>query len=391
MVLNALSIDPGRLWKGPWRWYVEEMLDCCKDLETVKVEGIDFDEWACLARCNGLCVLPKRAEKNTVEDLRAAVLASARKNKDKKSGGGVQNFVVVSYTRKGLSQSGGGHFSPIAGYNADTDMCLLLDVARFKYPPHWIKLPLLFSAMKPCDSATGKSRGFYVVSADPNPSQLLFRFKTSGGKQIGALRRALQRMCNALRREVRGRSATNSSTSVVGLVKKCVEAADEAENGPAMTALLEVFSAELESATQRFQKYDIEVVPREHRAKIRELVDAIEATELFADVQDALFQMGTCTGIPDHCPSNTCGEFTLGRAHLATTLLFAVAPFIEEMLASEASNDAKQSETDVATFERLRSVLVPLDMPEVLAKEVAGLGRACRGMWEMRSCKKCVH
>ena len=26
MVLNALHVDPGRMWKGPWRWFSEEML-----------------------------------------------------------------------------------------------------------------------------------------------------------------------------------------------------------------------------------------------------------------------------------------------------------------------------------------------------------------------------
>ena len=33
MVLNSLSVDPGRVWKGPWRWYHENMLDCCVPLQ----------------------------------------------------------------------------------------------------------------------------------------------------------------------------------------------------------------------------------------------------------------------------------------------------------------------------------------------------------------------
>ena len=33
MVLNTLEVDPGRKWKGVWRWYSEEMLDCCAPLE----------------------------------------------------------------------------------------------------------------------------------------------------------------------------------------------------------------------------------------------------------------------------------------------------------------------------------------------------------------------
>ena len=35
-VLNALEIDPKRAWKGAWRFFSEEMLDCCRPLEEVK-------------------------------------------------------------------------------------------------------------------------------------------------------------------------------------------------------------------------------------------------------------------------------------------------------------------------------------------------------------------
>lgn len=40
MVLNALSIDPKRPWKGSWRWFHEELLDCCLPLNKVAVEGV---------------------------------------------------------------------------------------------------------------------------------------------------------------------------------------------------------------------------------------------------------------------------------------------------------------------------------------------------------------
>ena len=35
-VMNALEIDPKRTWKGVWRWYSEDMLDCCRPLDQVK-------------------------------------------------------------------------------------------------------------------------------------------------------------------------------------------------------------------------------------------------------------------------------------------------------------------------------------------------------------------
>src|SRR5687767_841450 len=40
VVLNALATDPARIWQGAWRWFGEEMLDCCRPLDTVKREGI---------------------------------------------------------------------------------------------------------------------------------------------------------------------------------------------------------------------------------------------------------------------------------------------------------------------------------------------------------------
>ncbi len=46
MVLNALAIDPGRAWKGPWRWYSEEHLDCCRPLEDVAKDGITLTQLA---------------------------------------------------------------------------------------------------------------------------------------------------------------------------------------------------------------------------------------------------------------------------------------------------------------------------------------------------------
>ena len=59
--LNALDVDPGELWKGPWRWYDAKMLDCCVDLDEIAERGLTFDEWVCLAKCQGLAVEATRA------------------------------------------------------------------------------------------------------------------------------------------------------------------------------------------------------------------------------------------------------------------------------------------------------------------------------------------
>ena len=34
--------------------------------------------------------------------------------------------------------TGSGHYSPVAGYHPGQDLVLILDTARFKYPPYWL-------------------------------------------------------------------------------------------------------------------------------------------------------------------------------------------------------------------------------------------------------------
>ena len=78
------------------------------------------------------------------------------------------DILVVSYSRKVLQQTGSGHFSPLAAYDATSDSVLILDMARFKYGAHWVPLPLIFDAMRPIDPDTGKSRGYTLVSFVPH-------------------------------------------------------------------------------------------------------------------------------------------------------------------------------------------------------------------------------
>jgi glutathione gamma-glutamylcysteinyltransferase len=158
--LNALGIDPARRWKGPWRWFSEELLDCCKPLEEIRRLGLSLDEVACLARCSGSDVALHRAGPETgVEQFRAHVLESSTRE------GGP--LLIVNYSRRALGQTGDGHFSPIGGYHAGLDRVLVLDTARFKYPPHWVPLELLFAAVQAHDCATGLPRGWLGLQARP--------------------------------------------------------------------------------------------------------------------------------------------------------------------------------------------------------------------------------
>lgn len=72
--------------------------------------------------------------------------------------------VIVDFSRQSLHQQGRGHFSPLAAYHSREDRFLLMDVARYKLPPCWVKIEMLYKAMTDVDSTSGKSRGFLIAS-----------------------------------------------------------------------------------------------------------------------------------------------------------------------------------------------------------------------------------
>jgi len=162
MALNALDIDPGRVWKGVWRWFSEDMLDCCEPLEVIQQQGLIFDNFCCLARCNGALVEAHRPDEEgeTLERFRRRLEATVSKPEGE--------VLVVSYSRKAFDQTGDGHYSPIGAYHKEEDAALILDVARFKLPPHWVPLPLLWEALQYEDDATGRCRGYALLSRRPD-------------------------------------------------------------------------------------------------------------------------------------------------------------------------------------------------------------------------------
>lgn len=210
VVLNALGVDPGRRWKGGWRYFGnEDMLlqTCCMDAERIRRIGIGLSQFAQLATCQGLNVTVKRPHeadiqkgdipggpsstspnepRYSVQSFREDILhamhqkelsqessLSTRRHKSENGGTNsieqcaeatnLQSILVVSYARSAVGQTGDGHFSPLAAYDAASDSVLVLDVARFKYPPTWISVELLYQALQPHDTLSGKPRGWFVL------------------------------------------------------------------------------------------------------------------------------------------------------------------------------------------------------------------------------------
>lgn len=167
MVLNAVEMDPGRRWKGIWRWYSDENLECCAPREEVQKRGVSFREFACLARCNGLKVTAKRAPHFSLDEFAQDLRFSAKST---------NTHIVVNFSRRALGQTGGGHFSPIGAYhpssliakNAESNleergMVLVLDTARFKYPSYFADVKALYEAMQDVDPDTNLPRGYFLL------------------------------------------------------------------------------------------------------------------------------------------------------------------------------------------------------------------------------------
>ena len=178
IILNSLRIDPQRAWKAMWRWFTDDHLamDCCRPLEDVKVSGITLGEFVCLANCNGALASLVRPN-DSIEDFRTFVntvervctggkgneIEKADRNETIFEAENAEEFIAVSFSRKTLSQTGDGHFSPLAALDEETNSVLVFDTARFKYPPYWVSLELLFKAMLSPDDKTGIGRGYVVL------------------------------------------------------------------------------------------------------------------------------------------------------------------------------------------------------------------------------------
>jgi hypothetical protein len=75
------------------------------------------------------------------------------------------HFVLVNYQRKALGQEIGGHISPLAAYDEKADRFLILDVARYKHQPVWVRASDLFDAMNTPDAANdNKTRGYVLIA-----------------------------------------------------------------------------------------------------------------------------------------------------------------------------------------------------------------------------------
>lgn len=165
MVLNSIGIPaPDSPQYEPYDVFTQENFfdnQATQEVlspDVVARQGMTLEELGGLLGSYSVEVQVYHSADTTLDEFRRLVV----ENLDQ-----ADNFVLVNYLRSEIGQERGGHISPVAAYNEESDRFLILDVARYKYPPVWVEAEDLWQAMATTDSTSGQTRGFVLVSRNP--------------------------------------------------------------------------------------------------------------------------------------------------------------------------------------------------------------------------------
>ena len=165
MALNALGAEaPVTAPYAPYAVFTQDNVlnartDEIRPRGTILMRGMTLDQLGRIAGLYPVAVETHHAGDETLEAFRA----NARAALD-----GGRAVVIVNFLRRALGEGAEGHFSPLGAYDEGEDRFLVLDVARYKYPPFWVKAAALFQAMNTPDPDNGgATRGYVVVSRKP--------------------------------------------------------------------------------------------------------------------------------------------------------------------------------------------------------------------------------
>ena len=162
MALNAIHVPaPTSPEYQPYSTFTQDNLfndwtEAILPREVLAHHGMTLDQLGALLSLHPVTVEVHHAADGGLDEFRKA---ASQYLADK------THFVVVNYLRKTLGQERGGHISPLAAYDEKADRFLILDVARYKYPPVWVSASDLFDAMNTIDAGNdNKTRGYVLIS-----------------------------------------------------------------------------------------------------------------------------------------------------------------------------------------------------------------------------------
>jgi hypothetical protein len=163
MVLNAIGAPaPASPEYQPYAIFTQdnvlnEKTDAIRPRDAILHRGMTLDHLGGILSLYPVAVEVHHAETGGVDGFRKLASESlASRNR----------FVIVNFSRKALGEQTFGHISPLGAYDEKSDRFLILDVARYKYPPAWVKTEDLFEAMNtPDPDNDNKTRGYVLVSS----------------------------------------------------------------------------------------------------------------------------------------------------------------------------------------------------------------------------------
>ena len=161
MVLNALGLPaPTTPEYKPFQVFTQdnvftEATEKVLPQSVIAEQGMTLDQIGGVLNARGAKAEVHHAADTTLDEFRA-------KAREYLAAPG--RYVIINYLRKAIDQERGGHISPLAAYDQASDRFLILDVARYKYPPVWVTAADLFGAMNTTDSDNAdKTRGFVLI------------------------------------------------------------------------------------------------------------------------------------------------------------------------------------------------------------------------------------
>lgn len=169
MALNALNvkspIDPPHY---PYNKFTQLNIFTRKTLkiatfQDVDAAGLTLEQFCQVLSTHHVAAKPIHAADSSLGEFRKKAIG-ALENEDE--------VLIINYDRKTVKQVGSGHVSPLAAYHRKTDRFLVMDVARYKYPPSWVTAIDLYTAMNTIDPGSNKTRGYVVVTKEaPEPKK----------------------------------------------------------------------------------------------------------------------------------------------------------------------------------------------------------------------------
>ena len=123
------------------------------DGKQVRDDGYQLRQFDELLRAHDLVTRLVVVDDNkSEEEIRADFVENLKRAGD---------YVVVNYRRKDVGQQGGGHISPLAAYDADSDSVLVMDVNPASAGWVWMPVATLIKGMRTLD--TVENRGYILV------------------------------------------------------------------------------------------------------------------------------------------------------------------------------------------------------------------------------------